>query len=147
MHKYLIAIVTFLHILTVDSQAQNIPQCDDSYVHEQVVTNNSRLEKLGYKLQFTREMHIPSGGLQPVTVSLKAGQSYIASFIPFLDATNLRMIIVDKERKTIVNKKGKKNEVVSHTFTAPYTGDYYIMVSQKMKKVKEICGGISVMSK
>lgn len=147
MHKYFISLFIFLVYLTTNSYAQQIPTCTDAYVHDKVVSNNNMYEQQGYKLHFTRQMHILSGGFQPVTVSLKAGQYYLINFVPFLDATNLKLAILDKDNKTIVNKKGKKNTILTHSFVAEYTGDYYIVVSQKMRKVKEICGGVSVFTK
>jgi len=147
MHKFFISFIAFFSFLTLQSSAQQFNACTDAYIHEKVVSAINQYESQGYKLHLTREMNVPSGGYQPVTVSLKAGQSYLVNFIPFLDATQLKLVIIDKDNKTIVKTKGKKNSTLSHAFVAPYTGDYYIIVSQKMKKIKEVCGGVTVLSK
>lgn len=148
MHKLLFLILGFyMSTFTVKSTAQTIPTCQDAYVHEKVVSTNNKYEEQGYKLFYTRELFVPSGGYQPVTVDLNAGQMYIINFVPFLDATKLQLVILDKDNNTIVKKKGKANEILTHSFVPSYTGVYYIIISQKMKKTTELCGGVSILTK
>lgn len=128
-------------------QKAQIPSCTDTFIHAALVGKNGVLEKQGYGIHTTKNILMLNGGVQPVTVEVKAGKQYVVNYIPQPSAKKVKMTIVDKDNNEVSEKKGKKGEQVTLSFKSNYDGVYYIFLSQKVKGAKEICGGISIMEK
>lgn len=128
-------------------QKVQIPSCNDTFVHASLVSKNTTWEQKGYKLHTTKNLLMLNGGIQPVTLEVKAGKQYVVNYIPQPSSKKVKMTIVDKDNKEVAETRGKQGEQLSMTFTSSYDGVYYIFLSQKLKGVKEICGGISILEK
>lgn len=129
------------------AQQKSVSSCNDNIIHETLVTNNSALEKQGYKITLTKNVSMLNGGIQPVTIDVKKGKNYVVNYIPQSNAKKIKLTIWDKDKNEIAKEKGSKGQQLSTTFTANYTGQMYIFLSQKIKGSKEVCGGISVLEK
>lgn len=135
-------------------QKSGVPSCSDTNVHRRLVTLNDDLSKKSYQLTLMRSVLVPNGGLQPVTVDLQAGKEYKVNFVPNREATKISITIIDKDRNTVAKVKAGDGQTASATFQAKTSGTYLIVVSQKIKggflkksDVRDICGGVSIMSK
>lgn len=133
--------------LSATAQKTEVPGCMDAYVQGQLVKVNNKAEKDQYRIHTSKNVLMPNGGLQPVTIEVKKGKQYVINFVPNVQGRRIRLTIMDNNKNKIFSDKGSKGVILSHTFTAQYDGYYYIFVSQKVKGVKEVCGGISVLEK
>ncbi len=72
---------------------------------------------------------------------------YQINFLASKDFQQYNLTLVDKDRKKLINKKVKQggSSRLSESFAAPYTGNYIIILSQKVKGQPEACGGISIL--
>lgn len=151
----LICTIGCMHFQAAAQQQHLIPTCTDTMIHAKLITLNNQLEANQHKLILTKSILVPNGGLQPITVNLEAGKTYQFNFIPNATAQQVSLQVIGPKKKVFGNKKAKDGTApLNIQFTAPETGNYIMIVSQKIKsglfssnKVKEICGGVSILSK
>ncbi len=134
---------------TYAQQQQNVAECSDRAMHSEMVSTNKALEQRGFKLEQFKMMSMPSGSYVPVTVTMKEGEMYQINFLASKNFQQYHFTIIDKDRKKLSDKKIKQKEgtdhLLSESFAAPYTGNYIIVLSQKVKGQAEACGGLSIL--
>lgn len=85
----------------------------------------------------------------PVAVKFEAHQLYQIIFIGNLSADKIEMGLYDTERikidERIINERGKHK--IIYSFTPSTSGIYGIVIKQKVKGQKEICGSFTIMEK
>ncbi|WP_118972371.1 hypothetical protein [Taibaiella koreensis] len=128
-------------------QQQNVAVCSDKAMHSELVSLDKSLEERGFALEQFKMMNMPSGSYVPVTVTMQEGKMYQINFIASKNFQQYHLTIMDKDRKKLVDKKIKTggDRQLSESFAAPYTGNYLVIVSQKIKGQAEACGGLSVL--
>ncbi len=128
-------------------QQQNVAICSDKVMHAELVSLDKSLEQRGFSLEQFKMMNMPSGSYVPVSVTMKAGAMYQINFIASKNFQQYHVTIIDKDRKKLVDKKVKQggNPKFSESFAAPYTGNYVIVLSQKVKGQDEACAGLSIL--
>jgi hypothetical protein len=129
-------------------QEQRAVVCRDNAVNEQLVSLDNGLEERGFKLVKYQMITMPSGSLVPVTVTLEKDKMYQINFIANKDYQQYTITLVDKDRKKWMDKKIKQKDnkgMFTESFAAPESGEYYIILTQKVKGMAEACGGISVL--
>lgn len=130
-------------------QQQHVKVCNDKVMHTELVMLDKSLEERGFHLVQFNTMNMPSGSYLPVTVSMKEGKMYQINFIANKNFKQYNVTILDKDRKklmdkTVKQKNGGSNQL-SESFAAPYSGNYFVILSQKVKGQDEACGGISIL--
>jgi hypothetical protein len=143
----LAALASALSFGAYAQQQQNVAICSDKVMHAELVSLDKSLEQRGFSLQQFKMMKVPSGSYVPVTVSMKAGEMYQINFLASKNFQQYHVTIIDKDRKKLVDKKVKQggSPQLSESFAAPYTGNYVIVLSQKVKGQDEACAGLSVL--
>lgn len=142
----------FLFFITLNCAVFSYGQtndCNDSHLHAEMVTLNQTFENQGFKVDLMKTFSIVSKTYYPVPLTLEQGKLYQINYIVQDNFQNYDMILIDKNKKElfklkIKSKKTKKN-FSTQGLVAPYTGDYYLILTQKVKGTKQACAGISVM--
>lgn len=155
MLKYfLAAVVCTIGLSTVavaqqDNAAPKANECTDAMVHSMLVSLNKADEDHGFTLKMFETFSMPSGNLIPFTIQLEQGVLYNMNYVVNKDFSQYTFTIIDKDNNKPVNKKVRSKNTndphMSLNFVAPYSGQYIIVVSQKVKGQNEVCGGVSVM--
>lgn len=128
-------------------QQQNVAICTDKVMHAELVSLDKALEQRGFSLEQFNMMSMPSGSYVPVTVEMKGGEMYQINFIASKNFQQYHITILDKDRKKLTDKKIKQGGSyrLTESFAAPYTGNYVIVLSQKVKGQNEACAGLSIL--
>lgn len=133
----------------VAQQQQHVAACTDKALHAELVSWNNAFEQRGFKLVQFQTMDFPSGAYVPVTVNMEAGKMYQINFFANKDFQQCTLTLLDKNKAKLISKKIKQKDApghkISESFTAPYSGDFYIILTQKVKGRDAACGGISVL--
>jgi len=144
----LLALATALGSYAQDQQT-NVSICTDRALHSELVSLDNSLEQQGFKLEQFKMMNMPSGAYVPVSMNMEAGKMYQINFIASKNYQQYNFTIIDKDRNKLVSKKirqkGNGEHHLSESFAPPYTGNYIIVLSQKVKGQPEACGGISIL--
>lgn len=134
---------------TYAQQQQNVAECSDRAMHSELVSTDKALEERGFNLEQFKLMNMPSGSYVPVTVTMKEGEMYQINFLASKNFQQYHFTIIDKDRKKLSDKKVKPKadggHMLTESFVAPYTGNYIIVLSQKVKGQAEACGGLSIL--
>ena len=124
-------------------------ECNDAKLHSELVTLNETFENQGFKLSLFNIISIPEKAYLPISVTMKQGKMYQINYIVQEDYKNYTMILIDKNKKEIfkldLKSKKTKNHYSTQGLIAPYSGDYWLILTQKVKGQKQACAGISVM--
>lgn len=86
----------------------------------------------------------------PVAIQLNAGQLYQFVFVGNAAANRLYFELFDGNDKKLAEKtleKAESNKYIIYSFIPQKTDIYLLVLSQKVKKGKEICGSLTVMQK
>ncbi len=128
-------------------QEQSVKDCTDKVMHAELVSLDKSFEQQGFSLILFNTMNMPSGSYVPVQLNMEQGKMYQINFLASKDFQQYNLTLVDKDRKKLINKKVKQggSSRLSESFAAPYTGNYIIILSQKVKGQPEACGGISIL--
>ncbi len=151
MHlKITLAIIASAFSLGIHAQQQqNVTACTDKVMHAELVSLDKSLEQRGFDLEQFNMMNFPSGSYVPVSVNMEAGKMYQINFIASKNFNHFQFTIIDKDRNKLVDKKIKQKDgssnQLSESFAPPYTGNYIIVVSQKVKGQDVACGGLSIL--
>jgi len=123
--------------------------CNDKQLHSELVTLNQNFEKQGFSVQQFSTMDMPEKAYVPITVSMKQGKMYQINFLANPDFQNYSMVLIDKDKKELIKIKVKSKNTEEHftskSFVAPYTGSYWLILTQKVKGEKSACGGLSIL--
>ncbi len=147
---FTVLVTAMMPILTVKATAQqNVAACTDKLIHTELVMLDKELEDRGFNLVQFQTMNMPSGAYLPVTLQMDAGQMYQINFIANKEFKEYSLTLIDKDRQKLVDRKMKQKSGAKHhiseSFVAPYSGNYVIVLTQKLKGVKEACAGFSVL--
>lgn len=126
----------------------NAPQCNDKKLHADLVDLNNGFENQGFKLIQYTTLTMPSGNYMPVYVNLEQGKMYQFNFVATEDYSQYTFALIDQEKNKLIDEKVKSkdhNHRLTKSFTAPYTGRYVVIMTQKVKGRSEACGGFSVL--
>lgn len=126
----------------------NAPQCDDKKVHADLVDLDNTFENQGFKLIQYKTLTMPSGNYMPIYVSLEQGKMYQFNFVVNHDYNQYTFALIDQDKQKLIDEKIKSkdhNNRLTKSFTAPYTGNYVVILTQKVKGQSEACGGFSVL--
>ena len=128
-------------------QQQNVAICHDKVMHAELVSLDKSLEQRGFSLEQFNMMSMPSGSYVPVSVTMQQGEMYQINFIASKNFQQYHVTVLDKDRKKLIDRKAKQggNYQLTESFAAPYTGNFIIVLSQKVKGQKEACAGLSVL--
>lgn len=130
---------------TVAQEATKMP-CSDSAMHTTMIDLNNEGLKKGYSIKmFTKDI-MPSGGYFPIKVKLKKGIEHIINFSTHKKARNIRITVIDINNKHVAKSKGKQNQAVL-SFIPEYSGTYLIVLQQKVRRKKHVCGAFSILEK
>lgn len=145
-----ISLAVFAAALSFSGSAQqNVAGCSDKTVHAQLVSIDQALEQQGFSLIQFKLMSMPSGDYVPVEIAMEQGKMYQINFIASKNYHQYTFAIMDRDRKKIVDKKVKQkdgmNNQYTESFAAPYTGNFIVVLTQKVKGQDEACGGFSVL--
>lgn len=129
------------------AQAQEAgTSCNDKTVHAELVIMNKSVEQTGFSLVQFHTLSLPAGNYVPLYVSMEAGKMYQINFVGSKDAKNYTLVLIDKDKKKLIDKKKEPNaHQFTQSFTAPYTGTYALILSQKVKGESSSCAGVSVL--
>lgn len=123
--------------------------CNDPQVHSTLVSINENFEGQGYSLTHFETVLMPSKAILPVYIKMEQGKLYQINFVGSHDYKDLTLVIIDKDKNKLVENrlksKNSKDHVITQNFIAPYTGNFVIAVSQKLKDGNEACGGVSIL--
>jgi len=123
--------------------------CHDTYLHSEMVEQNEDFMQQGFKVELFKVISFPVNTYVPVPVTLEQGQMYQINFVANRDFQKVTMVLLDKDKNELINKKFKGKDSQQHWFSqsvaAPYTGNYWIILSQKAKGEDAVCGGVSVL--
>jgi len=129
-------------------QAQNVSICKDSEMNSHLVSLDNGLEQQGFKLMQFQMMNMPSGSLVPITVTLEKNKMYQLNFIASKNYQQYTFTLLDKDHKKWIDKKVKQKDnrhEFTESFAAPASGEFIIVLTQKVKGQAEACGGFSVL--
>ncbi|PSK95129.1 hypothetical protein [Taibaiella chishuiensis] len=128
-------------------QEQSVSSCTDKVMHAELVSLDKSFEQQGFSVIMFNSMSMPSGSYVPVQLNMEQGKMYQINFLASKDFQQYNLTLIDKDRKKLINKKVKQggSNRLSESFAAPYTGNYIIVLSQKVKGQPEACGGISIL--
>lgn len=149
LHITLAILASSFSFCTQAQQQQNVMSCSDKTVHAELVSMDKSLEEQGFSLLQFKLMSMPSGAYVPVEIAMEQGKMYQINFIASKNYQQYTFTIIDKDRKKIVDKKIKQKDGINNQFTesfaAPYTGNFIIVLTQKVKGQNEACGGFSIL--
>jgi hypothetical protein len=123
--------------------------CLDKYLHGEMVDLNKDFARQGFSLELFKILSFPENSYVPVAVNLEQGQMYQINFVANRDFQKASLVLLDKDKRELIDKKYKGKNSQQHWFSqsvaAPYTGTYWIILTQKAKGQGEVCGGLSVL--
>jgi hypothetical protein len=145
--------ITLATIATIGSfmtygQAQNVSICKDNAMNSQLVSLDNGLENQGFKLVQYQMMNMPSGSYIPVAVTLEKDKMYQLNFVASNNYSQYTFVLMDKDHKKWIDLKIKQKDnkvILSQSFAAPASGEYMVLLTQKVKGQNEACGGFSVL--
>jgi len=129
-------------------QAQNVSICKDNAMNSKLVTLDEEMEQRGFKLVQYQMMNMPSGAFVPVTVKLEKDKMYQFNFLASGNYSQYTVTLVDETHKKWIDQKVKQKDnkaMFSQSFAAPATGNYIVILTQKVKGQNEACGGLSIL--
>lgn len=136
-------------VLAQNKNAVDNNLCEDKAVHSKLVNLNQDLEQNNNKLLLFNVLNLQSKAYAPVVVHLEQGQSYIINYVASSSATRYEIMFVDKSQRELFKHSVKSLEpsdyVYSNTITAPYSGNYALIINQKTKGAG--CAGVSIFKK
>src|SRR5690554_5062069 len=123
--------------------------CQDSKIHAELVTLNESFHSQGFSIAHFNVITIPHKTFVPVMVNMKQGKVYQLNFIAARDFHKYDVVLVDKDKNEIVKMKAKGKSSEGHHFsqsiTPPYTGNYWVIISQNVKGNDRSCIGFSLL--
>lgn len=123
--------------------------CQDKYLHGEMVDLNKDFAQQGFSLELFKVLSFPAKTYIPVTVNLEEGEMYQINFVANRDFQKASLVLLDEHKKELINKKYNGKSSQQHWFSqsvvAPYTGTYWIILTQKVKGEDQVCGGLSVL--
>lgn len=147
-NKIILAVAAAVFSTTAFAQQeQNVKGCSDKVMHAELVSLDKSFEQRGFSLVQFNTMSMPSGSYVPVQINMEQGKMYQINFLASKNFQQYNLTIVDKDRKKLLHKKVKQggSNRLSESFAAPYTGNFIIILTQKVKGQSEACGGISIL--
>ena len=123
-------------------------------MHEDLVWMDNLLSKQGFTVRQFRMLSIPAKAYVPVTVEMEAGKVYQLNFLAAPGFQKCTLTLIGKDKKELVKKKykgdgvkglGNNENQFSQSFAPPYTGTYWIIISQKVKGNDMACAGLSIL--
>lgn len=123
--------------------------CTDPYLHDEMVQYNDIFIKQGFSIQLFKVIPFPKNSYVPVKIHMKQNKLYQVNFVANRRFQKTTITLVGKDKKEIFKEtfRGKTSQQhwFSKSVSAPYTGDYWVIMSQKAKGQDIVCGGLSVM--
>lgn len=145
--KHGLAIITTFFSALCYGQ-NNTNTCNDAKLHAELVEVNNIFEQQGFKLTQYKTLTMPSGNYMPIYVSLEQGKMYQFNFIATQNYSQYTFTLLDQDKKKLIDDKVKSKDhknKLTRSFTAPYTGNYVVILTQKVKGQDQACGGFSVL--
>lgn len=152
-----LCIVALLAATPLLSLAQN-PQmetlnpkevCDDPYLHSEMVSYNEDFLQQGFTVDLFQVVQFPKNAYVPVRIHLEQGQMYQINFVANRFFQKVSVTLMGKDKQQIFQEKFKGKTSQQHWFSksmvAPYTGDYWVIMTQKAKDRDMVCGGLSIL--
>lgn len=130
------------------SNQNNAASCNDNRLHSELVDVDNSFEQQGFKLVQYKTLSMPSGDYLPIYVSLEQGKMYQFNFIANEHYNQYTFTLLDQDKQKLIDEKIRSkdnNNKLTKSFTAPYTGNYVVILTQKVKGQKSACGGFSVL--
>jgi hypothetical protein len=127
---------------------QNPPECKDNFMHSQLVSIDNALENQGFKLVQYQLVNMPSGAYVPLFVTLEKDKMYQMNFVANKGYSQYTFVLMDKDHKKWIDLKVKQKENKDHltqSFAAPESGQYVVILTQKVKGQDATCGGFSML--
>lgn len=144
--------VLFLLLIALNCSLSSYGQsneCYDSKLHYEMVTLNQTFENQGFKVNLFKTISIPSKAYLPIALTLEQGKLYQINYVVQDNYQNYTMILIDKNKKELfklkIKSKDTENNFSIQGLVAPYSGDYWLILTQEVKGAKRACAGISVM--
>lgn len=138
--------IAFTYSFSSYAQSTN---CDDGKLHYELVTLNESFENQGFKLFLFQSLNIQTKTYLPIKLQLEQGKMYQINYIVQDNFKNYDMILIDKNKKELfkIQVKNKKTDkhYSSQGLVAPYSGDYWLILTLKVGGAKKACAGLSVM--
>lgn len=123
--------------------------CNDPYLHGEMVAYNEDFLQQGFTIDFFKVIQFPENTYVPVRIHMEQGQMYQINFVANRFFQKASITLISKDKKQIFREKYKGKNSQQHWFSksvaAPYTGDYWVILSQKAKDKDFVCGGLSVL--
>lgn len=131
------------------SLPKSVDSCDDPYLHPEMVEQNSDFLQQGFEIMLFKVIRFPKNTLVPVKIHMDEGQMYQVNFVANRFFQSVSIVLLGKDKEEIFNESFKGKTSQQHWFSksvaAPYTGDYWIILSQKAKGRDSVCGGLSLL--
>ena len=122
--------------------------CNDTKLHSELVETDNAFEQQGFKLIQYKTLTMPSGDYMPIYITLEQGKMYQFNFIANQDYNQYTFTLLDQDKKKLIDDKIKSKDhknKFTKSFTAPYSGNYVVILTQKVKGQDQACGGFSVL--
>lgn len=123
--------------------------CQDPYLHSEMVEFNSEFFGQGYQMDLFQIVRFPKKAVITIKVHLEQGRIYQINYVLNRDFTNASIALVSKEKKEVFKDSYRGKNEVGHWFgksiVAPYTGEYWFVLTQKASGKDMICGGLSIL--
>jgi len=123
--------------------------CDDPYLHGEMVAYNEDFLQQGFTVDLFQVVQFPKNAYVPVRIHLEQGQMYQINFVANRFFQKVSITLMGKDKEQIFQEKFKGKTSQQHWFSksmvAPYTGDYWVIMTQKAKDKDMVCGGLSVL--
>lgn len=151
MLRFAISVFLLMGYLYTSLAQAPIPECTEPDVHERLVSLNERLEEDEFVLRQFQTLVIPNGAYVPISVNMVKGEEYAINFVVQHEFQQYQLNLIDQDKKVLFSKKGKSksdpSNVFTHKIVAPYSGSYWVILSQKVKGEKQTCAGFSILLK
>jgi len=142
-------LISMLASLSFAQKAPVTDSCQDPYLHSEMVEQNSSFLQQGFSVNLFKVVHFPKNTYVPVRIHMEQGQMYQINFVANRFFQTVTITLMGKEKMQIFQEKFKGKTSQQHWFSksvvAPYTGDYWAIMSQKAKGRDMVCGGLSVL--
>lgn len=150
MKHTIIAAVTTAAIFTVShcSAQQSRMGCVDKIIAQRTETAIAPLEKQGMKVFKTASISMVSGETFPIEVQLKEGKHYEILFLGDEESEKITAELDNSRNKILAEKKvsrGADPSYISIDFTPEKSDVYLLMVSQKQKHNRNMCGNVTIL--
>lgn len=123
--------------------------CSDPYLHSEMVEYNSNFLQQGFSITLFKVIQFEKNTFVPVKIHMDEGQMYQVNFVANRFFQTVSITLIGEDKKEIFSEKFKGKTSQQHWFSksvaAPYTGDYWVILSQKAKDRDVVCGGLSVL--